>query len=104
MRVCLRPVVEPKHSRDDVRILGGHADGAAPAAEISLGVAVFFEFHVEGLFETAYGSRQHQGPAREFRSGLVNLQAEFLGELLNLVEIGGVGAELQQIKKVAQAL
>jgi len=47
---------------------------------------------VKGLFEAAYGSRQHQGPAREFRSGLVNLEAEFLGELLNLAEIGRIGA------------
>ncbi len=56
MRFCLRPVVEAKHSGDDVRIVGGHADGADTAAEIALGMAVLFELHVEGFLEIARGS------------------------------------------------
>jgi hypothetical protein len=61
----------------------GHADGADTAAEISLGVAVLFEFHVEGLFEIATVPDTSHGPARELGAGLVHLQAEFLGELLD---------------------
>jgi hypothetical protein len=32
------------------------------------------------------------GSARELGAGFVDLQAEFLGKLLDLVEIGGIGA------------
>src|SRR5260370_3131688 len=69
MRFCLGPVVEPKHALDDVRIFGRRVDGADTAAEISLGVAVLLQFHVEGFLPIAYGSRQHYGPARELSAG-----------------------------------
>src|ERR1700686_2707819 len=92
MRFCLRSVVESKYSLDDVRILGGHLDGADAAAEISLGMAVLFELNAEGFLEIAHGSREHYGSARQLGAGFANLEAEFLGELPDFFEIGRIGA------------
>jgi len=54
-------------------------------------VAVLLEFDVEGLLEIAYGSRQHYGPARKFGASFMHLETEFLGELLDLVDVGRIG-------------
>src|SRR5580692_5669037 len=92
MRLGLGAVVESKHSLDDGRIFLGHADCANPSSEISLRVAVFLELDIECFLQIAHGSGQKYGSARQFRAGFVNLKAEFLSELFDLLEIGGIGA------------
>ena len=92
MRLCLGAVVETKDAGDDVGVVGGNADGADAAAEISLGMTVFLQFDVEGFLKLGDSAGDKDGAAGEFSAGFVNFQAEFLGELFDLVEIGGIGA------------
>jgi len=92
MRLGLGAIVETKHSGDDVGIVAGHADSADTAAEISLGILVLFEFDVEGFLEIGYGAGEQHGAAGEFGASFMHLQAEVVGKLLDLVEIGWIGA------------
>jgi hypothetical protein len=88
----LRPAVEAKDSPDDAGILGGHADGSDAAAEISLGMTIFTQLHMERPLQISHSSRQADRAARKFGAGFSNLETEIPGELPDLFEIGWVGA------------
>src|ERR1700677_4612101 len=92
MRLCLGAVVETKDAGDDVGVVGGNADGADAAAEISLGMTVFLQFDAEGFLKLGDSAGDKDGAAGGVSAGFLNFQGGFLGGPFDLGGVAGIGA------------
>jgi hypothetical protein len=55
-------------------------------------MTIFTQLHMERPLQIPHSSGQHHRPPRKFGAGFSNLEIKIPGELLDLFEIGRVGA------------